>query len=221
MDLILSAAAIFVLYKFTKIVPENYITFEKQAPKPKPVEKKPTWEREDRTLMYILCPNNTAMNDLFDIRKANRKVKIGVASNNLAAYELLNSIVSTFDDIKDKVVIQSLNSIEITEGYNTKYDIFFEFIHGRSDNILALTELLPSHLLYIRELNNGDPFIMDSERKFYEAYPQYSKEVLDIAWLKKTYPYLTQIIQQNLYIPTLGDARSSPIAPSPPLRGSD
>lgn len=200
MDLILSATAIFVLYQFTKIVPDNFVTFEPEPERPKPVIKRPTWEREDRTLMYILCPDNTAMNDLFDIRQANRKVKIGVASDNLDAYELLNAIISSFD-LKDKVVIQSLNKVEITEGYNTKYDIFFDFIKGKSEHLLGLTELLPSHLLYIRELNNGDIY---KSNQFFKDNPQYSKELLDIPWLKKTYPYLTQIVQQNLYIPTLG-----------------
>lgn len=140
------------------------------------------------------------MIDFFDIRTANRKVRIGLPANNLDGYKLLTKLISSYD-LDDKVTIISLSDSEITGGYGIAYDIFFEMTMPRSENILALTEMLPSHLLYIKELNDGGVIIKE---KFYKDNLEYCKSVFDINWLKKTYPYITMIGKTlGLYIPTV------------------
>jgi hypothetical protein len=200
MNVLLASAATYILIRFIDLAPSNRIIFT--APEPKPVikPKVPTWAREDRVQMYILCPNNIPMIDFFDIRTANRKVRIGLPANNLDGYKLLTKLISSYD-LDDKVTIISLSDSEITGGYGIAYDIFFEMTMPRSENILALTEMLPSHLLYIKELNDGGVIIKE---KFYKDNLEYCKSVFDINWLKKTYPYITMIGKTlGLYIPTV------------------
>jgi len=149
--------------------------------------------------LFILCPNNIGLRDLSDIEFYSCDIRIGLRSTSTKAKEVLKHILTKIPNAKPKIIY--LEDKDIASGYGNMYDIYVDMLTHPDTYIKELTERLPSHILYINTINNGDYFITLSEKPFYDKY-NYSKHLTDTLKIRRYYPYLT-LLSKDIYIPTI------------------
>jgi TRAP-type uncharacterized transport system substrate-binding protein len=155
--------------------------------------------------LLLIAPNDSNIVDLGDIKHYTCKVVIAVHGDQTTErYQALVQLLSVYGEQTMKnVSIINLDQKALLQGYGSTFKIYADLALLQNPIIRALTDKVPSHLVSSRKINAGGYYITYSERPFYERYPYYNKEMIDMTQLLRYYPLLAPVHNRDLYYPTI------------------
>jgi TRAP-type uncharacterized transport system substrate-binding protein len=154
------------------------------------------------TVVTILSTNDSNIYDISDIVYRSRcKVTIGVLKG--PAHTCLRQILNTYSNITQKIHIVTVLPENIHKEYGQKFILYFGLVTHPDHTINMLTKKIPSHLVSIKNINNGAYHITDNESQFFKTYPFYQKKLIDLIQAKHDYIMLSSYGNKQLYIPSI------------------
>lgn len=151
------------------------------------------------TDVVVLADNSSMMFDLNDTR--NKRVHIGIRGST--TNKLARKIMSLCG-INEVTLIETDYQQLIENDYGTNVDAVFLLNSKYNDVLLQLTNKVPSHLLSIKSLNNGNVYSKTiDEIKLYRENPYIHKKMLSYIEYVNYYPKLSRVNERQDYIPSI------------------
>jgi hypothetical protein len=155
------------------------------------------------SVIYLLAPDISGLNDVADFDKVRGPVRIGLEGHpggrEHTAYMNLANYYPGFERNCKAVFLEPH---QVASEYGRSYDVFLAVTIRPLEYLKAMTEKIPSHFLYMREINAGSYFISEREKPFYRKFPYYRKYMLDLLKMRKLYPALSAK-HDEIYIPVI------------------
>jgi hypothetical protein len=155
------------------------------------------------SVIYLLAPDISGLNDISDFDKVRGPVRIGLEGHpGGREHTAYLNLANFYPGIERKCKAVFLEPHQVASEYGRSYDVFLAVTIRPLDYLRAMTDKIPSHFLYMRDINGGSYFITDRERPFYRRFPYYRKYMLDLLKMRKLYPALSAK-HDEIYIPVI------------------
>lgn len=154
----------------------------------------------------IISTNNHNIIDIGDIKHYSCDTTIAIAGDEKSASFLcLNHILDFYGtNTQNKINIVFGNDDSIYDRYGSEFSMYFKLVDQHPDQtIKRLTDKIPSHMVTMKNINNGSLVVKADEKPFYEKYPTYNKSSVDLHDLLRWYPLLTDTDHGSVFIPTI------------------
>jgi hypothetical protein len=147
--------------------------------------------------LILMSPNQFPLQDLSDLKQIQSAV-IQVPDNGTA--NVIKNLISEYPDV-------TVTGIKIRIGAGVEQPIMYAFMMMNNGNaspeIAKLVRQEPMHVVTMSKINNGNYFVSDTEKPFFEKHKAYEKSSFDMHNEGvKFYPGLS-IRGQLLYYPTI------------------
>lgn len=149
--------------------------------------------------LILIVPNSVNIIDIGDIKHINCEIRIAVSGEEQR--RALLHVLEMYPEIHTEIDI--VDESVIKKEYGHKYQIYADLILETNSLVRTLTDQAPSHLVSMHKINAGSYYITDSERPFYQKYPYFRKDMIDIIDLHRQYPQLSQVHNRDIYYSTV------------------